>query len=104
PGWALWTSRVLARRGDFEEAGEVLERPEVVAVGYGRDYLLEARCTLVAEREAWDAAGRIADEARRHAETAGLLALPLVADRLDGLAEGAAGDAERAAALLRGSA
>src|SRR5207237_2585645 len=39
PGWALWTSRVLARRGDFEEAGEVLERPEVVAVGYGRDYL-----------------------------------------------------------------
>jgi class 3 adenylate cyclase/tetratricopeptide (TPR) repeat protein len=104
PGWALWSSRVLARRGDFDDAREALERPEVVAVGYGRDYLLEAWCTLVAEQEAWDLAGRVVDDARLHAGTAGLLALPLVADRLEGLAAAAAGDRERAAAGLRSAA
>jgi len=100
PGWALWQSRVLARRGMFEDARASLERPEMAALGYGRDYVLEAWCDLLAEEEAWDEAAGVVAGARAHAAVAGLLALPRYADRLEGLAAAASGDHDGAAALL----
>jgi len=85
---------MLARRGDFSTARELLE------VLHDRDiYLpreLEAHCTLIAEQETWDEAGRVIEHARRHAAEGRLLALPLHADRLEGRSLLAAGDAAAA--------
>ena len=49
----------------------------------------------------WARSEAIVTEARAHAFASGLLGLPLVADGLEGRAALEAGDAERAAVLLR---
>lgn len=90
---------VLARRGDFESAGRMLDRMTVSDAYRGRE--LEARCTLVQEAAAWDQAEALASRARDHAVAARLLALPLHADRLEGRARLAGGDAEGALGPLQ---
>jgi tetratricopeptide (TPR) repeat protein len=104
PAWALWSARTLSRRGEFAEAGEILRRAHEHAGGYGRDYLLEARCEVTADAEDWAAAPAVADEARAHSVEAGLLALPHVAGRLEGLVAANTGDPERARQLLSAAA
>ena len=42
----LWQSRLLARRGDFEEARALLERRAVVENVWSRDEVLEAWCEV----------------------------------------------------------
>jgi len=54
----------------------------------------------VAAEHDWDATPPSIAEARAHATEAGLLALPMFADRLEGLAVMADGDADQAAELL----
>jgi tetratricopeptide (TPR) repeat protein len=89
----------LARRGDFAAARRTLDKLlDSRPLYLGRE--LEARCTLIAEQGAWDEVGDVVAEARRHAQTAQLLALPLHADRLEGRALLAAGDADAALPLL----
>jgi tetratricopeptide (TPR) repeat protein len=95
PGWAVWRALLLARRGRFEDGRGHLEQAGRLAP-YGLGYVLSARCDLVAEQAAWDESPALEDQARRHAEEAGLLALPLHADRLQGrrlLAQGDPGAA-----------
>jgi class 3 adenylate cyclase/tetratricopeptide (TPR) repeat protein len=104
PALALWSARTLSRRGEFAEAGEVLDRARELAAGYGWDYLLEARCEVTADEEDWAAAPAVAAEARAYGEQGALLALPHVADRLEGLAAASEGDLDRAAALLASAA
>jgi hypothetical protein len=99
----LWSTApaavALARRGEFASARQLLAQlPQIVGVYKPRE--LETRCTLIAEEGTWDEAPAVIADARRHAEAAQLLALPLHADRLEGRALLAAGDAEGALAPL----
>ena len=100
PGWAVWRSLLLARRGQFDQATAELDRPEFEALRYGRGYVLEARCDVIAEREAWDEAAEVVRLARQRADTAGLEALRCYADRLEGRAAAAGGRADQAVGLL----
>jgi class 3 adenylate cyclase len=97
--WAsLMAAVARARRGDFERAWRLLD-----TLGAGRIFAtreLEVRCTVMAEEEAWSGAEELVARSRRHAEEARLLALPLHADRLEGRALLAAGDAGAAVRLL----
>jgi len=78
----------------FEEAGDALILPDTLWHGYARGIVLEARCDLLAEQQAWDRAPLVVEASREHAEEAGLRALPCYADRLEGLAAHAADDVE----------
>ncbi len=100
PSWTLWRSRVMARRGEFAEARELLERPLIAENRQARDEFLEAWCELVAEQGAWGEAPRLVEESRRHAAWAGVPPLAVFADRLEGRAALAAGDAASGARLL----
>jgi class 3 adenylate cyclase len=99
PGWLAWHALLLARRGRFDEARTQLDRPEE-GMRWGRGLILEARCDVLAEQEAWDEVPALLREARQHAGDARLLALPHFADRLEGRWALARGDPEAAAALL----
>ena len=99
-GLAVWKSLLLARRGAFDEARAALDLPQTLWHGYARGIVLEARCEIVAEQEAWDEVPGVVHSSRTHAEEAELLALPCFADRLDGLAAGAADEREKAEGLL----
>jgi hypothetical protein len=82
---------MLARRGDFAAAHEVLERLPDRGIYLARE--LEARCTVIAEEGTWDEAEALAERIRSYAAAAKLVALPVHADRLEGRARLAAGDA-----------
>jgi class 3 adenylate cyclase/tetratricopeptide (TPR) repeat protein len=95
---APWMAILLARRGDVDGAWFYLREEEPYG---GRGVLLEASCDVVAELAAWAEAPRLVHESREHARVAGLLALLCFADRLEGRAAAAAGDARTATDLLR---
>ncbi len=87
----------LARRGRFDEALAVIPLvPRSLSAGV----TLEALCEITAIRGRWDEAPGLAAAAREEAEVGEQLSLPLYADRLEGRAAAAAGDAAQAAALL----
>src|SRR6185437_14292228 len=65
---------------------------------------LEARGEIAAARGRWDEAAELAAAAREEAEVGEQLTLPLFADRLEGRAASARGDATAAAELLGRSA
>jgi tetratricopeptide (TPR) repeat protein len=96
----LWQSRLLARRGDFEEARALLERRAVVENVWSRDEVLEAWCEVISEEGAWDEAPKLAEQASAHAAWAGVPPLALFATRLEGRAAAARGSSERAVQLL----
>jgi hypothetical protein len=98
-GWAVWRALLLSRRGEHAAARALLARPEE-GFQWGFGYRLEALCDVIAEQGAWDEAAATVEEARRHAEEAGLLALPHYADRLDGMAALARDEAAAAVELL----
>jgi tetratricopeptide (TPR) repeat protein len=104
PVWMAWVSLVFARRGAFADARALLRRIEEIAPGPGRGPRLEAWCDVVCEEEAWDELREVVTESRRHADEAALLALPYYADRAEGRAALAAGDARSAIELLSTSA
>jgi hypothetical protein len=93
--WATpLAAATLARRGDFDAARTLLAPLRENALFADRE--IEARCTLIAEAESWDEAGAVVAEARRYAESAQVIAVRFHADRLEGRAALAAGDAESA--------
>jgi hypothetical protein len=88
---------VLARQGRFDEALALIPfATRTLAAGA----TLEARCEIAAARERWDEAAELVAAARDETEVGEQLALPLFADRLEGRAAFARGDAVEAAALL----
>ena len=99
-GLAVWKALFLARRGSFDEARAALDLPKTLWHGYARGIVLEARCEIVAQQEAWDEVAQLVDASRAHSEEAELLALPFFADRLEGLSARAAGELEVAEGLL----
>jgi hypothetical protein len=94
-------ARALARHGRFDEALALIPLvPRSLSAGP----TLEALCEITAARERWDEAAGLVEAARQEAEVGEQRALPSFADRLEGLASGAAGDATKAAELLGRSA
>jgi class 3 adenylate cyclase/tetratricopeptide (TPR) repeat protein len=94
-----WIAKLLIARGDLDQAHRFLSAaPARWRVHAGM--FLEGRMELVAAKHDWDATPPSIAEARAHATEAGLLALPMFADRLEGLAVMADGDADQAAELL----
>jgi tetratricopeptide (TPR) repeat protein len=101
-----WTSgrlypfllRYIVRTGDLARARS-LARPTNWAVHKGD--ALEAESELVAATGAWDGVGARVDDMRAHAEKTDARTVAAFADRLEGRAASAAGDAARAEASLR---
>jgi hypothetical protein len=92
---------VLARRGRFKETLDLIPLvPRSVSAGV----VLEALCEIAAMRGSWDEAAGLAAAARAEAEFGGQLSLPFFADRLEGCAAVAGGDAAQAVELLGRSA
>ncbi len=100
---APWLARLAAHRGSADEAFEWLERETgagTVATTIATSQLLEARCDVVAELGLWDLADATVSASRAFAESALAEALPLHADRLEGRAAVARGDASLALSAL----
>ncbi|MFY9587442.1 MAG: AAA family ATPase, partial [Actinomycetota bacterium] len=96
-----WTPVVLARRGQFDAALKRIARAENTAgARQHRGLLLEARGEVMAEAQMWDKTSGLANDLRIHGNTTKLLALPLAADRLEGLAALAAERWDDAVTLL----
>lgn len=94
-----WIAKLLIARGDLDQAHRFLSSPpDRWRVHAGM--FIEGRMELVAAKHDWAAALPLIAEARAHAAEAGLLALPMFADRLEGLAAMANGEAIHAAELL----
>src|SRR5262249_48326900 len=94
-------ARTLARRGRFDEA---LALAPLVPRSLSAGVTLEALCEIAAARERGDEAPALVGGARAEADVGEQLALPFFADRLEGLAAAAAGDALQARKLLGRSA
>jgi class 3 adenylate cyclase/tetratricopeptide (TPR) repeat protein len=93
--WALpLAAAALVRRGEFAAARRKLDRLSGNDLFLDRE--LETRCALIAEQGSWHEADGVIAASRRHAALGRLRALPLHADRLEGRALLAAGDAEGA--------
>ena len=95
-----WRVRLEAHRGSEEALERIEESASSLGTGMATGALLEARCDVVAELGRWELAGETAQDARAFAEQALLEALPLHADRMDGRAALARGDATAALELL----
>jgi class 3 adenylate cyclase len=102
PAWLnLSKAEVLTRRGAFDEALAVLDHPYLGQIFRGDLYeVLQVRSRVVSEAGWWERAPALVEEMRAHAHEADLIALPFFADRLEGQAALAAGDAAGAAELL----
>jgi hypothetical protein len=92
---------VLARRERFAEALDLIP---LEPRGLSASATLEALCEITAARGRWDEAAELVAAAREEASVGEQLALPLHADRLEGRAAGANGDAAAAVELLGRSA
>jgi class 3 adenylate cyclase/DNA-binding SARP family transcriptional activator len=94
-------AEALARRERLDEAIGLLSD---VFVPVSKGVTIEARCELTAMCERWDDAAGLVAAARAEAGVGEQLTLPFFADRLEGRAAHAAGDATRAVELLARSA
>ena len=91
-------ARIFAMRGWHERARAVLETSWLQLA---RGSVLEGECDVVAIAGDWDRAPGVVATARAWAEEAELIALPFYADRLEGRAAFAGGDASRGVELLQ---
>jgi hypothetical protein len=95
---------IEARRGDFATSRQYVEHPTwAETYQAARHLLLQNRCLILAWEEAWEEVPTLLAEARAHAERAGLEALPVHADRLEGRTAWATGEPDRAVQLLQRS-
>jgi class 3 adenylate cyclase len=99
-GARAWIVAVLVRRGEFAAARGRMVIHDPVRDIQNRDLDYEAWADLIATEGTWDEAPPVVDGARRWAADTGLKFLPCIADRLDGQAALARGEAREAVALL----
>jgi class 3 adenylate cyclase len=95
-----WIAKLLGHRKCDEAYRRIEGGALILGRDMGRGATLEAHCDVVAELGSWELADGVAAEARAFAERALLEALPLHADRLEGRAALARGDAARAIEFL----
>ena len=94
-----WLARLAAHRGSEAALERIEEAESMLGSDLARGAILEARCDVLAELGRWELADSAIADARAFATRALLEALPLHADRLEGRAALAAGDAVRAQEL-----
>ena len=94
-----WLAMLSVVRGDFALAHDQLDDPPAGWRVHGGE-VLEARCELIRSEAAWESAPSILAESRAFAEAGGVPVLGFFADRLEGHALLATGDAARAVPLL----
>jgi hypothetical protein len=94
-------ARALAHRGRYDEAVAVI--PLQLRSGSG-GLTIEALCEIAAARGDWGEAADLAAKAREEVAWGELRSLSFFADRLEGRAAAASGDASRAAIFLERSA
>ena len=96
-----WFARLAALRGSPDDALAWLEESAYVpAAQMARSGILEAKCHIVAELGLWELADETVAESRAFTELSLVEALPLQADRLEGRAALARGEAARAGDVL----
>jgi len=95
-----WIARLLGHRRSDEAYRRLEDGALILGKDMGTGAALEAHCDVIAELGSWEQADDVATEARAFAERALLDALPLHADRMEGRAALARGDAMRATELL----
>jgi hypothetical protein len=96
-----WLARAELFAGAYGAADAHLDAGRDLLGGEGRADVLEARCEIALAGRRWTTAPILVSEARGHGAYSGHLALPFVADRLEGAALVAAGDVTRGRELLR---
>jgi class 3 adenylate cyclase len=95
-----WLARAELFAGAYGAADAHLDAGRDLLGGEGRADVLEARCEIALAGRRWTTAPILVSEARSHGAYSGHLALPFVADRLEGATLVAAGDAARGRELL----
>jgi len=86
-----WIAWALARRGQVEKARARLWQPLMEHWKAALPIIMEARCDVLGDMEAWDDVPGFLEGARQYAAEAGLPVLGFFADRLEGRAALAAG-------------
>ncbi|HEX7172150.1 MAG TPA: AAA family ATPase, partial [Candidatus Limnocylindria bacterium] len=97
----LWIVEILLRRGRVDLARQRLSVADPSRDRQNLDLTYEAWAELFGHEGSWAEAPQLIADARDWAAHGGLLALPAVADRLEGRMLSADGDAERGVELLR---
>ncbi len=95
-----WLAWALMGTGALDEAGDLLAAADESRISGHLPLLRQVQAEHVAESGRWDRAPAFAEAARAYAAEAGLRALPIHVDRLEGRGALAAGDHRRAVALL----
>jgi hypothetical protein len=95
-----WIALTYTRRGQFDLARAWLDKQDDSSFKGNAGLIWEARTDLVADAGWWDQAPEVVEHARAHAKEAGLIALPVFADRLEGRTAVAGGDLERGLEVL----
>jgi class 3 adenylate cyclase len=95
-----WLMQLLIERGEIEEASRI-RWDEPPAWRVHASVAFDARCSVIAVAGRWEEAGEAVVEARRFAETTVSPHTLAVADRLEGRAAFAGGDADVAERALR---
>ena len=96
----IWLAWIATRQGSWHEVEALLEPLDFSHTELRRPLQDQVTATALAAFGRWDDVPAFLTGSRAFAERAGLHALPVHLDRLDGRASLAAGNAERAAALL----
>ena len=94
-----WRIQVALQRGEFESAKRLLAAPPPSWLVHG-SVVCEARCDAILASGEWERAAEVAAGARAHTAAGGSPSVTAVADRLEGAAALAGGEAERAVVLL----
>jgi class 3 adenylate cyclase/tetratricopeptide (TPR) repeat protein len=98
---SYWLAWIRARRGDLAGALEAMGDGERVRYLVARPFQEQVAAEILALAERWDDVPALLARVRTYASEAGLLALPVHLDALQGRAALAAGDPERASPHLQ---
>jgi class 3 adenylate cyclase len=95
-----WWGWLLVRRGDPRLALDLFAEVDAGGWTVVKPFTDQVHAVALSEAAEWDAVPGFLDDARSYATDAGLLALPVHLDRLEGRAALAGGDTPRAVELL----
>jgi hypothetical protein len=98
-----WLAWILARRGRLDEARAHVEEVTVLPTDVSRPFDAQIRASVLAEAERWAEAASFLPGTREYAAEAGLRALPVHLDRLEGRIALASGHPDRSIQLLEGA-
>jgi class 3 adenylate cyclase/tetratricopeptide (TPR) repeat protein len=99
-GVKTWLGWLLVLEGSVDEADVLLAEADQVPFAGHHPFLRHVQAEHLAEAARWETVPAFAERAREYAARAGLRALPIHVDRLEGRAASAAGDVVGAAGLL----